>query len=96
MNFEADGINKNHWADIFKFGMVRFQESFGQFLGQFLRNGSFESFGQFLSKLCQSNAKKLTKRFKRTVPNLKMVLVNSIRLKIHDLNSRGKQVSSYS
>ena len=20
MNFEADGINKNHWADIFKFG----------------------------------------------------------------------------
>ena len=22
MNFEADGINKNHWADIFKFGTV--------------------------------------------------------------------------
>ena len=23
MNFEADGINKNHWADIFKFGTAR-------------------------------------------------------------------------
>ena len=23
MNFEADGINKNDWADIFKFGTVR-------------------------------------------------------------------------
>ena len=23
VNFEADGINKNHWADIFKFGTVR-------------------------------------------------------------------------
>ena len=29
-------------------------------------------FLRFRSKLCQSNAKKLTKRFKRTVPNLKM------------------------
>ena len=23
MNFEADGINKNDWVDIFKFGTVR-------------------------------------------------------------------------
>ena len=30
MTFEADGINKNDWADILKFGSF---ESFGQFLG---------------------------------------------------------------